>query len=196
MSSIANSVKNKARLFFAIELAQSVKNQLELLQQNDPVFVGRAVKPHNLHITLQFLGAVDRSQIHDLADAIEIPEIKPFQVKIERYAYYPGNEIGCVEVTQGKQQLKDIKTHINRSLANAGLHFSKDKHSFRPHITLFRECQPLGVLETPLDIQFKAQNFCLMESIQNNKGVYYEVIEDWPVYQPSIKEQFFGISDD
>jgi 2'-5' RNA ligase len=195
MSSIANSVKNKARLFFAIELPQAVKDQLELLQQTHSPFSGRAVKPHNFHITLQFLGAVDRSTIHDLADSIESPQIKPFNLNIERFAYYPKTEIGCVEINQGQQQLKSLKKYINSSLSQAGFHFAKDKHEFRPHVTLSRECQPLGDIQKILDISFKAESFCLMESIQNEKGVYYEVLEEWPIYEPSIKEQFFGIRD-
>ncbi|RDX35297.1 RNA 2',3'-cyclic phosphodiesterase [Kangiella sp. HD9-110m-PIT-SAG06] len=195
MSSIANSVKNKARLFFAIELPQELKNQLELLQQTNPVFVGRTVKPHNFHITLQFLGSVDRQNIHDLADSIEIPGIKPFSAAISHHAYYPKTEIGCVEISEGKQKLKEIKSHINRCLANAGFHFAKDKHDFRPHITLYRECQALGDIEQLLTFDFPIESFCLMESVQNEKGVYYEVIEEWPVYEPSIKEQFFGIKD-
>ena len=195
MSSITNSVKNKARLFFAIELTQALKNQLEILQQTNPVFVGRPIKPHNFHITLQFLGSVERQLIHDLIDSIKIPEIKPFSVSMEHYAFYPKAEVGCVEVQKGKQELSDIKSHLNRCLANEGIHFSKDKHSFRPHITLYRECQPLGDIQQALSLEFKVERFCLMESIQNDKGVYYEVIEELPVYEPSIKEQFFGIKE-
>lgn len=195
MSSITNSVKKKARLFFAIELSQELKNQLEVLQQSNPVFVGRPVKPHNFHITLQFLGSVEHQLIHDLIDCVEIPGIKPFLGSIEHYAYYPKNEIGCVEVQKGKQRLSALKSHLSRCLANEGLYFAKDKHSFRPHITLYRECQPLGDIQQVLNLEFKVERFCLMESIQNDKGVYYEVLEEWPVYEPSIKEQFFGIKD-
>lgn len=195
MSSIANSVKNKARLFFAIELSQDLKNKLEILQKSSPVFAGRPVKPHNFHLTLQFLGAVPHQDIHDLIDSIDTPNIKPFELSIDRYAYYPNTEIGCVEILEGKQHLKQLKTHINQCLASAGLHFSKDKHEFRPHITLFRESQPIGDILQPLDLSCKVERFCLMESVQNEKGVYYEVLEEWPVYEPSIKEQFFGIKD-
>jgi len=193
MPSIANSVKNKARLFFAIELPQEIKNKLEIIQQTTPVFSGRAVSPHNFHITLEFLGAIDKNLLHDLADATSIPAIKPFPIAIERYAYYPKTEIGCVEVTQGKQTLKKIKEHINQCLASEGLHFAKSKHSFRPHVTLFRDCQPIDAIDQTIDLAFEVESFCLMQSHQNEKGVYYEVIEEWPVYEPSIKEQFFGI---
>lgn len=124
-----------------------------------------------------------------------VPGIKPFQLSIEHFAYYPKTEIGCVEIQEGKQRLKQLKTHINQCLANEGLHFGKDKHSFRPHVTLFRECQPLGDIQQMLELSAKVERFCLMESVQNEKGVYYEVLEEWPTYEPSIKEQFFGIKD-
>lgn len=195
MSSIANSVKNKARLFFAIELSQSLKNQLELLQTSNPAFTGRAVSPHNFHITLQFLGAVTVNKIPDLIEAINIPHIKPFSLSLERYAYYPKTDIGCIEIIEGKQRLKEIKRHINSCLGYAGLAISKDNHSFRPHITLFRDCQPLLGLEKALDFECRVEAFCLMQSHQNDKGVYYEVLEEWPIYEPSIKEQFFGVKD-
>ncbi len=195
MSSIANSGKKMARLFFAIELPQPLKNQLELLQQTNPVFLGRAVKVHNFHITLQFLGAIAPDDIDDLIEAIQIPSIKPFSASIDHYAYYPKNEIGCVEIVEGKQQLSDLKEHINRCLANAGQHFAKDRHSFKPHVTLFRDCQPVADIERLVDLNFEIDHFCLMQSHQNHKGIYYEVLEEWPTYEPSIKEQLFGIKE-
>ncbi|AOE50750.1 RNA 2',3'-cyclic phosphodiesterase [Kangiella sediminilitoris] len=195
MSSIANSGKNMARLFFAIDLPQHLKNKLELLQQTNPAFMGRAVNPHNFHITLQFLGSVAPDTVDEIIEAVSIPGIRPFSTSIERYAYYPKNEVGCVEVSQGNLKLKDLKNHISRCLADAGLHFAKDRHSFRPHVTLFRECQALSEIEQALDLSFTVDHFCLMQSHQNHKGVYYEVIEEWDTYEPTVKEQFFGIKD-
>lgn len=193
MFSLTNSVKNKARLFFAIDISQSTKNQLEKIQQKNPVFAGRAVKVHNFHITLQFLGSLDRQKIPDLIDTIDSPGIKPFSLSLERYAYYPKAEVGCIEVVQGKDKLKEVRKRINQSIAQEGFFAPKEKHGFRPHVTLFRDCQPVGDLQQTLGIELKAEHFCLMESVQNEKGVYYEVLEEWPLYQPSIKEQFFGI---
>jgi hypothetical protein len=31
-----------------------------------------------------------------------------------------------------------------------------------------------------------------MESISIKSGVHYEVVEQWPLYNPSIKEQLLG----
>lgn len=192
MFSIANSVKNKARLFFAIDIPQNTKYRLEKIQQNNPAFAGHAVKVHNFHITLQFLGSLDRQKIPDLIDTIDSPGIKPFSLSLEHYAYYPKAEVGCIEVVQGKDKLKEARKHINQSIAQEGFYAPKEKHGFRPHVTLFRECQPITDLQQILAIELKVEGFSLMESVQNEKGVYYKVLEEWPLYQPSLKEQFFG----
>lgn len=182
-----------ARLFFAIELPQELKNQLELLQKMCP-FAGRPVSPHNFHITLLFLGEISHHQLHDVLDAIEIPAIKPFQIELKQFAFYPKAEVGCIEVA-ANDELMQLHQHISRNLKQAGIHIKQSSKPFRPHITLFRDATVQSEITQTASYSLEVDRFCLMESQFNQKGVYYEVIEEWPTYEPSIKEQFFGIKD-
>lgn len=191
MPSIAKSDKNMTRLFFAIDLPQDLKNQLELLQRQCP-FVGRAVSPHNFHITLLFLGEFPRNQLDDVLDAIEIPDIKPFKVQLHHFAFYPKAEVGCLEIV-ANEPLIELHQHISRNLKQAGIHIKQSTKPFRPHITLYRDATVQSDISHSVDYQLTVDHFCLMESQFNQKGVYYEVIEEWPTYEPTIKEQFFGI---
>ena len=193
MPSIAKSDKNMARLFFAIELPQELKNQLELLQKMCP-FAGRPVSPHIFHITLLFLGEISHHQLHDVLDAIEIPAIKPFQIELKQFAFYPKAEVGCIEVA-ANDELMQLHQHISRNLKQAGIHIKQSSKPFRPHITLFRDATVQSEITQTASYSLEVDRFCLMESQFNQKGVYYEVIEEWPTYEPSIKEQFFGIKD-
>lgn len=193
MPSIAKSDKNMARLFFAIALPQDLRNQLELLQKMCP-FTGRPVSPHNFHITLLFLGELSRTQLDNIIEAIEIPAIKPFQIELNQFAYYPKAEVGCLEVAPS-EQLTELHQHISRNLKQAGIHFKQSTKPFLPHITLYRDATINAEISQSVHHQLKIDHFCLMESQFNQKGVYYEVIEEWPTYEPTIKEQFFGIKD-
>ena len=181
------------RLFFAIELPQELKNQLELLQRQCP-FTGRPVSPHNFHITLLFLGELPDSQLDGILEAIEVPEIKPFEIELKQFAYYPKAEVGCLEVTPN-EQLIELHQHIRQNLKQAGIHIKLPNKPFRPHITLYRDATIQSEISVSVRYQLKVEHFCLMESQFNQKGVYYEVIEEWPTYEPTIKEQFFGIKD-
>jgi len=193
MPSLTKSDKNMTRLFFAIELPQELKNQLELLQRQCP-FTGRPVSPHNFHITLLFLGELPDSQLVGILEAIEVPEIKPFEIELKQFAYYPKAEVGCLEVTPN-EQLIELHQHIRRNLKQAGIHIKLPNKPFRPHITLYRDATVQSDISNNVDYQLKVAHFCLMESQFNQKGVYYEVVEEWPTYEPTIKEQFFGIKD-
>lgn len=193
MPSIAKSDKNMARLFFAIDLPQELKNQLELLQKMCP-FAGRPVSPHNFHITLLFLGEVSRHQLDDILEAIEIPAIKPFEIELRQFAYFPKAEVGCLEI-EPNEQLIQLHQHINRKLKQSGIHIKQSGKPFRPHITLFRDATVQSEITQTVDFELNVDHFCLMESQFNQKGVYYEVVEEWPTYEPTIKEQFFGIKD-
>ncbi len=193
MPSITKSDKNMTRLFFAIDLPQAFKNQLELLQKQCP-FAGRAVSPHNFHITLLFLGEFPRNQLDDILDSIEVPAIKPFQLQLNQFAYYPKAEVGCLEIVPN-EPLTDLHQHISRNLKQSGIHIKQTTKPFRPHITLYRDAIVQSDISNSVDYQLKVDHFCLMESQFNQKGVYYEVIEEWPTYEPTIKEQFFGIKD-
>ena len=193
MPSIAKSDKNMARLFFAVEIPQALRNQLELVQNSSP-FTGRAVSPHNFHITLLFLGEVSRHQLDDILEAIEVPGIKPFTVGLQQFAYYPRAEVGCLEVISSAQLIQ-LHQHIQRNLKQAGIHIKQSSKPFRPHITLFRDATVQSEITQTVDYELTIDHFCLMESQFNQKGVYYEVLEEWPTYEPTIKEQFFGIKD-
>lgn len=193
MPSLTKSDKNMTRLFFAIDLPQELKNQLELLQRLCP-FAGRPVSPHNFHITLLFLGEFPRNQLDDFLEAIDVPAIKPFEIQLNQFAYYPKAEVGCLEVTPN-DQLTALHQHISRNLKQADIHIKQSTKPFRPHITLYRNATIQSEITESVYHQLKVDHFCLMESQFNQKGVYYEIVEEWPTYEPTIKEQFFGIKD-
>ena len=66
------------------------------------------------------------------------------------------------------------------------------KKRFHPHITLARDAEPPLTLAEDANITTTIHHLSLMESISIKSGVHYEVVEQWPLYKPSIKEQLLG----
>ncbi|NVK21861.1 MAG: RNA 2',3'-cyclic phosphodiesterase [Kangiellaceae bacterium] len=182
-----------ARLFFAIDLAQNTKDYLEKIQRQHH-FLGHPISPHNFHITLKFLGYLPQDRIEELIDAITIPQIQPFQIQLSSLAYYPKAQIGCIEPNEGSAQLLELRNRILNNLATKKFPFKKDKNNYRPHVSLYRQCTPNTDLSTRYKFVAEVRSFSLMQSLFNDKGVYYHTIEEWPIYQPSLKEKILGKS--
>lgn len=195
MSKMAKSNKNMARLFFAVDLPQNIKDKLSIIQQQKP-FLGRAVNPHNFHLTLKFLGNCDPEQTDELMDSTTIPQINPFSAFFEQLIYFTHTDIGAIAPKIIPTPLLQLRTHIVQNISQTTLPKSKEKFSYQPHITLFRDCiAPTELSEHPeakTNIELTINNFCLMQSINNSKGVYYKTLAEWPIYQPNLKISFSG----
>jgi 2'-5' RNA ligase len=184
------SSKGHHRLFFAIDFDESFKQSLyDWICSLD--INGRLVAMENLHLTLQFLGQINNHQVFDIVDRISIPQIKPFEIRLDKTGYFPKNQILFCEVASDTSPIKKLSQSIQNQLKEVTF-IKREKRRFHPHITIAREAIPPVdfVMNNSLIAQVKY--FCLMESITIKSGVHYEVVESWPLYRPSDKEILLG----
>jgi len=85
------------RTFIAIQLPTSIHDQLSVVldQINQPPVPGvRWVPPHNIHLTLRFLGDVSPTSLKSLAGAIhgEASRHKPFEITVEGLGAFPSKQ--------------------------------------------------------------------------------------------------------
>ncbi|WP_144393109.1 RNA 2',3'-cyclic phosphodiesterase [Pleionea sediminis] len=185
------SAKGRHRLFFAIDFEDDFKDKIAqwtlLLDIN-----GRRVAPENYHLTLQFLGDVNNHQVFDIIDTMEIPEIKPFELSINKTGYFPKNELLFCELDEGLEKIQTLSTFIAKNLQSLSF-IKREKKRFHPHITIARDAKPPVDFEVLENITTKIKYFCLMESIFIKSGIHYEVVESWPLYTPTDKEKILGL---
>lgn len=100
----------------------------------------RTVRPEGLHLTLKFLGNVQRSEVPAVASAISsvVEQFRPITVEIGGFGAYPGERSPRVLWTgvNGPDALFNLQADIEKSLTSLG--FSTDSRPWSPHLTLAR----------------------------------------------------------
>ncbi len=130
------------RAFVAIELSQDLLLHLRGLtdQLRSLHLDGRIPRPESIHLTLKFLGQVDRDQVTSIQRALQesARQVAPFDLPIGGLGTFPDlRRPRVLWVGVGEcQSLWKLKSSLEARLG--GLGFPGDKRSFRPHLTLMR----------------------------------------------------------
>jgi len=133
----------RLRVFIAVDIEDPLLlSRLERMKEA-LVATGVPMKPvetHNLHITLRFIGEVDRGSVEEIKDRVLSAIVaRPFEVELRGLGAFPGPyrpRVVWVGVSRGAEQLTRIHDEIERGLR--GLGFRPDRERFVPHITLAR----------------------------------------------------------
>ncbi len=130
------------RAFVAIKLSEDLLGHLKGLtgRVRSLHLDGRIPRPESIHLTLKFLGQVDRDQITSIQQALErsARQAAPFDLRIGGLGTFPDLQrprviwIGVEEC----QSLWKLKHQLEGELEYLG--FPRDKRCFRPHLTLMR----------------------------------------------------------
>ena len=185
------SGSGKHRLFFALDFNEEFKQQLADWRLS-LALQGHWIEKENFHLTLMFLGNIKNHQVFDIVDLIQPPQIKPFTLTAENIGFFPRNHILFATISKGTEEALQLMSALQQQLKP--LDFIKhNKRRQQPHITLSREATMASDILTNTSISTQIPDFVLMESITIKSGVYYEVVESWPLYQGSVKEQLLGL---
>jgi 2'-5' RNA ligase len=170
------------RLFVAVRPPEHVRRLL--LAAMGGVSGARWQSDEQLHITLRFIGEVDRHQASDIDAALASVHHPPFEIAV--------NGLGTFE-RRGKPEviwagvaphepLAGLHRKIDQALARAGV--EPDRRAYHPHITLARLKRTsgpvgnliggVGGLASP---PFAVEQFALYESRLTPEGAVYSAIE-------------------
>jgi 2'-5' RNA ligase len=140
---------------------------------------GRRVCPANLHITLVFLGATTAERLACYEAALEDLAVPMLSLTLDRFGYWPRSRILWLGTNQTPDMLMTLLDDLKRRLKACG--FTPEQRSFHAHITLarkFPDVVSLPRVKEPLNWQVNCVTF--MESINQDKGVHYQVLQRWP----------------
>ncbi|MFC1557758.1 RNA 2',3'-cyclic phosphodiesterase [candidate division KSB1 bacterium] len=134
---------NYMRTFIAIDVSDEVRRAVGaftsvLKRENARV---SWVKPENVHITLKFLGEIDKEKIPGINEAIQVcaRNQKPFEIEIKGSGGFPNlnrPRVIWVGMTEGAEELKRLAGAVDNELSKLG--FQKEKRAFKPHLTIGR----------------------------------------------------------
>ncbi len=169
-------------MFFALCPDERVRQQLWKLS-GDMQF-GRRTSFENLHITLIFLGAVNKDQRVCLEQAASSIPFLPFTLQIDRLGHWVRPKIlwaGCTEVPE---LLLSLVGQLQKNIDGCEFQ-STQQQDYIPHVTLARKvsadrgnrfCEQRQLIEP---IKWHIKHFSLMESVTYAEGPVYKVLKSW-----------------
>ena len=175
----------RKRIFVAINLPEEIKRELLSYERRWKNLHIKWTNFYNLHITLEFLGEVNRWELKKILQAIEKTalEIKPFEIKLDKIVLGPDQaqaKMFWVTVCVDDQIIK-LKDSIEENLKFYD--FKLEEREFKPHITLARaRGNQLKGKQTNIvlrNMKFKAESIEVMQSQLHPGGAKYKVVESF-----------------
>ncbi len=136
--------EDKVRCFIAVELSDDAREEVQRLIEavSELEIRGvRAVRPGGVHVTLRFLGDIERDAVHNAIAAIRAsaPQSRPFDLSLADVGAFPNTRsarVLWVGVSGDTDRLGELHERVEDELADAG--FRRDRRRFNPHITVAR----------------------------------------------------------
>ena len=123
------------RLFTGIEIPAEVREEIARLRV--PLPGGRWTEPENLHLTLRFVGDLEKPQAREFADGLETIDVDAFELRLAGLGTFGGNEPRSIWAgVEPSAPLEALARANDRAARTAGL--PPDGRPFKPHVTLAR----------------------------------------------------------
>jgi len=174
------------RLFVAIRPPEDIRDLLIDAMDDSPEF--RWQDEEQLHLTLRFVGEVDRPVADDLAGALGSVHAARFSVRINGVGRFEQRNSGALWAgVEPKEPLASLATKVERVCHSIGL--EPERRAYHPHITLARwkgrrtrEVQSFLERQRGLISEaFEIAGFTLFESRLSRHGAHYEAVADYPL---------------
>lgn len=172
------------RLFVAIRPPEHIRDLLIDAMDDNADF--RWQDEEQLHLTLRFVGEVERPVADDLADALARIEADRFSLRIKGVGRFEQRNSGALWAgIEPREPVAALAAKVERVCQSVGL--EPERRAFHPHVTLARwkgrrtrEVQ--NFLERTAGLvseTFEVDRFTLFESRLSRHGAHYEAVADF-----------------
>jgi 2'-5' RNA ligase len=174
------------RLFVAIRPPEPIRDLL--IDSMDESRDFRWQDDEQLHLTLCFIGEVERPMANDLADALGRIRARRFTVRISGVGRFEQRSSGALWAgVEPKAPVAALAAKIERVCQQTGL--EPERRAFFPHITLARwkgrrSREVADFLERRRGLSsepFEISEFILFESRLSRHGAHYEPVASYPL---------------
>ena len=125
------------RLFFALWPEAALRNALLAERAALAATPGRLSHPLDLHLTLVFIGAVDRDVRSCIEAAADDVFLAPFALRIHQLCCWPKQRLWLAQPDVMPNALANLVSQLQQNLLACGL--PPEARRYRPHITLARK---------------------------------------------------------
>lgn len=172
-----NNSQKTYRLFFALWPTERVRSSIADVFLKCPQPVARVMESRNLHVTLYFLGQVTESERDCMHFAAQSVKAEKFQLSLDCFGYFSKAKIFWVGLENIPVQLSQLHQTLGGALVACG--FKRDERPYAPHVTLMRKCVDPVIPREDFSINWRVDEFVLVESVQSVSGVEYRVLETY-----------------
>ena len=177
------------RLFVAIRPPEAIIDLLIDAMEDSPDL--RWVGDEQLHLTLRFVGEVERPAANDLAAALAAVRFERFDLRISGIGRFDRRNGGALWAgVEPKAPVAALAAKVERACQGIGM--PPERRAFHPHITLARwkgrsaraaEAfveRARGLSSEP----FPVERFILFESHLSRHGPHYEAMAEYAAVAP------------
>lgn len=169
------------RVFIAIEIPENYRREIQKIQNSLPEFSGKKTEIENLHLTLKFLGEIEKEKLEKIKERLEKIKFPKFESEIKEIGVFEENFIRIVWLKM--TNCDKLQKEIDRALAG----LFKPEKRFMGHLTIARVknvknkgefLENLKKIKIPA-MKFMVDKFYLKESVLKNNGPEYKTIEEY-----------------
>lgn len=131
------------------------------------------MRAENLHITLAFLGAIERERFDDLIAAASTVRPQPLELVLDQPGYWKHNKIAWLGASEVPAALDATVADLRAALSAAGFRF--DPKPFVAHITLLRDARAPREFPGLDPVRWQAGGFALIASENDRSGPHYRM---------------------
>ena len=169
------------RLFVAVRPPATIRERLLGLMGG--VQNARWQDDAQLHLTLRFIGEVDRHRAEDIAAALGSVRQPPFDVALSGVGSFGKRGKGALWAGVAPQgELKLLHKKVDQACLRVGI--EPDNRAYHPHITIARLGRSSGPVDPFLERwaglsspPFRVDSLCLYESRLGSEGASYTVAQ-------------------
>lgn len=181
---LEESTPLSVRAFFGLPVPEPQRRQLEpylaACDAKAPEF--RWVPASNLHLTVRFIGSVERSVVDGIADRLAERPLAGFELELGEvgtFKHGPLVRVVWLQVRAGAEQARELAALVEAECVRAGL--AAEARPFQPHLTLARARARGGAilpsLPAPPDLPlWRADQLILYRSRLGRGGAVYAPI--------------------
>jgi 2'-5' RNA ligase len=172
------------RLFVAIRPPREVRDRL--LNLMGGVAGARWQTDEQLHLTLRFIGEVDRHQVRDVDAALAAIHHPRFEIALNSVGSFDrrGEPAALWAGVTPQEPLKALHKKVDQAVLRVGV--EPDRRAYSPHITLARLGRGAGSIQALLEAAgsltgppFPVDRFALFESRLTPEGAVYTTLESY-----------------
>ena len=174
------------RLFVAIRPPEAVRDLL--LDTMEGIASIRWQEDEQLHLTLRFIGEVERPVAEDLATALGSLRFEPFAMRVAGVGRFDHRGRGTLWAgVEPRAPLAALAAKVERICVEVGL--PPERRAFHPHVTLARWGRGGGSVVEPFlaahaglrSDDFTVAKVTLYESRLGHGGAQYDTVADYPL---------------